>query len=119
MVAGKLQQKGWDMNLARARKNLKGKKLARRILGVGQDASARELKQAWRRQCKKHHPDMGGQPEGAQRFKLARQAYRCLRRNEGCERLLEMDGAEEARADGEEAAGNNWKYFLWWRENFF
>lgn len=106
-------------NLARLRRIRKGKKLARRILGVGEQASSGEMKHAWRTMCKKHHPDRHEGGESTRRFRLARQAYRCLRWSKGCERLLEMEGAAEAADDMEEDPGNRWAYFLWWRENFF
>jgi DnaJ family protein A protein 2 len=34
-----------------------------KILGLGKNADQKSIKKAWRRLCKTHHPDRGGDPE--------------------------------------------------------
>lgn len=41
------------------------------VLGVGSDASARDIKAAYRRLCKSAHPDVGGNAEAFTRIKTA------------------------------------------------
>lgn len=48
---------------------------ARQVLGVGADATADEIKAAYRQLAKQHHPDAGGDPE---RFHQIQQAYELL-----------------------------------------
>lgn len=42
------------------------------ILGVGRDANADEIKRAYRKLAREHHPDLGGDPD---RFRQIQQAY--------------------------------------------
>ncbi len=46
-----------------------------KILGVSRNATAEELKRAYRHLAQKHHPDKGGDPE---RFKEVNEAYQAL-----------------------------------------
>lgn len=48
---------------------------ARQVLGVGADATADEIKQAYRQLARQHHPDAGGD---AERFHQIQQAYEAL-----------------------------------------
>src|SRR5690606_21067931 len=49
------------------------------ILGLARDASADEIKRAFRRIARACHPDLaGGDPEREERFKAARSAYETL-----------------------------------------
>lgn len=108
------------MNLSRLRKQVKGEKLARRILGVDENASPQELKRAWRARARDLHPDTNDDDsEAARRFKIARLAYRCLQGNGDCVRLLEMEGTEKAVTGEEDEAENQWSYYLDWKERFF
>ena len=52
-----------------------------RVLGVSRDARPDEIKQAYRRLARRHHPDMEGD-EGGERFREIREAYEAL-----CERV--------------------------------
>ncbi|MFB5674174.1 DnaJ domain-containing protein [Paenibacillus terreus] len=50
------------------------------LLDVSRDASAAEIKQAYRKLAKKHHPDTNqGSEEAVQRFKQIHEAYETLR----------------------------------------
>ncbi len=99
---------------------------ARAILGVRDGAAGGEIKRAFRRAARRHHPDRNpGDPGAAARFRDAVAAYRLLARGEPDRRLLREPGAEpEAGTDPKRSPGgfrldNDWGYFLWWRENFF
>ncbi len=48
------------------------------ILGVKKDASADEIKSAYRRLAKKYHPDLNKAPEAADKFKEINEAYEVL-----------------------------------------
>ncbi len=48
------------------------------ILGVSKDASADEIKSAYRRLAKKYHPDLNKAPEAAEKFKEINEAYEVL-----------------------------------------
>ncbi|MBN3524105.1 J domain-containing protein [Paenibacillus apiarius] len=49
------------------------------LLGVRRDAAPEELKKAYRRLAKQHHPDVnGGSPEAERRFKQIHEAYAVL-----------------------------------------
>ena len=48
-------------------------------LGVARDASADDIKHAYRRLARKHHPDLNNQPEAEARFKEIGEAYEVLK----------------------------------------
>ncbi|NLW50592.1 MAG: DnaJ domain-containing protein [Candidatus Brocadiaceae bacterium] len=105
----------------RLEREVRARRIARRILDVPEDAPPEELKRAWRRACKENHPDRkAGDPDAARRFAAINGAYRLLVFGEPCRMLLEAD--DEAPA-GTDADGYNldsrWGYFLWWRDGFF
>ena len=49
------------------------------ILGVGEDASADEIKGAYRRLARKYHPDVSGEGDAEVRFKEINEAYEALK----------------------------------------
>lgn len=48
------------------------------ILGVSKDADDKEIKSAFRRLAKKYHPDVSKEPDAAEKFKEAQEAYAVL-----------------------------------------
>lgn len=65
------------------------------ILGLGKNADQKSIKKAWRRLCKTHHPDRGGDPE---KFKECEQAYEVL--SDPAKRELYDEGGIEAVSRG-------------------
>ncbi len=48
------------------------------LLGVRSDASAREIRRAFRRLARQHHPDLNPRPDGSARFAELADAYAVL-----------------------------------------
>ncbi len=48
------------------------------LLGVGADASAPEIRRAYRRLARQHHPDLNPLPDGGKRFAELAHAYEIL-----------------------------------------
>ena len=48
------------------------------VLGVAKDASSDEIKRAFRKLAKKYHPDVSKEPDAAENFKEAQEAYAVL-----------------------------------------
>jgi hypothetical protein len=48
------------------------------VLGVARDAPAREIRRAYRRLARQHHPDLNQQPEGPEQFVRLANAYEIL-----------------------------------------
>lgn len=78
-------------------------------LGVGRNASAEEIKKAYRRLAMKYHPDRNREASAEEKFKQIQGAYSCL-----------SDDTQRARYDGagrqsefyqqpRQAAGGNWQ----------
>ena len=49
------------------------------VMGVGRDATADEIKRAYRRLARKYHPDVSKEPDAEARFKEIGEAYEVLR----------------------------------------
>src|SRR2546421_5697842 len=49
-----------------------------RVLGVSQDANTPEIRRAYRRLARQHHPDRNPQPDGPERFRTLAEAYAIL-----------------------------------------
>ena len=48
------------------------------VLGVSKNASEAEIKSAFRKLAKKYHPDVSKEPDAAEKFKEAQEAYAVL-----------------------------------------
>jgi curved DNA-binding protein len=49
------------------------------VMGIGRDASAEDIKRAYRRLARKYHPDVSKEPDAEARFKELGEAYEVLR----------------------------------------
>jgi DnaJ-class molecular chaperone len=80
------------------------------VLGVGKNASAKEIKAAYRKLAKKHHPDQNPDDSKAKdRFAQANQAYEILgdEKSRGAFDRGEIDGEGKPRFQGFEGAGGD------------
>ena len=50
------------------------------ILGIQENASEKEVKEAYRQKAREHHPDRGGDPN---KFKIIQMAYELIKRQHG------------------------------------
>ncbi|MCW2929732.1 MAG: molecular chaperone DnaJ [Actinomycetia bacterium] len=69
------------------------------LLGVRKDASAHEIKSAYRRLARELHPDVNPDPETAEKFKEINQAYNVLSDPEK-RQMYDLGGDSLAGADG-------------------
>jgi len=68
-----------------------------KTLGLGREASAAEIKSAYRRLAKKHHPDLN--PGNAERFKNITGAYDILSNPEKKKKFDDIENLEIMRND--------------------
>ena len=100
---------------------VRARRVAMNLLGVGESASLRQIKRAWRKRCLETHPDRNpGDSDAEKKFRLVNCAYRLLTDGTPCEELL-TEGAEAERPllRGRYNISNAWGFYLWWRETFF
>ncbi len=100
---------------------VRARRVAMNVLGVGERASLHQIKRAWRRRCLETHPDRNsGDPDAERRFRLVNCAYRLLTDGTPCDDLL-TQGAEPERPPrrSKHDLSNPWGFYLWWRETFF
>ena len=70
------------------------------ILGVNRDASAEEIKKAYRKMAMQHHPDRNrDKPEAEEKFKEASEAYSVLGNGEK-RKIYDQYGVEGLRMSG-------------------
>lgn len=102
-------------------RDLQARRAARRILDVGENAGAEELKRAFRRASVKYYPDHNpGDEEARRKFLLARCAYELLAHDVPCDSLAEqVEIDRETPPDSRYRLDNAWGRFLWWRDKFF
>ena len=69
------------------------------VLGVARDASADEIKRAWRKLARKHHPDLSHAPDAAARMQEINEAWDVLR---DPEKRAAYDRVGQGRQAGQE-----------------
>jgi SAM-dependent methyltransferase len=95
-------------------------KLARRILGVREDADVGEIKKAFWLLAMDCHPDKNrGDHEAERRFQNIVNAYDYLVKDRRERVVLRDEEGSPGEGFGGYRTENQWGYFLWWRENFF
>ena len=108
-------------SLERTRLEIKARRAAMDVLGIGESASPQEIKSAWRRACRMAHPDRNRSDSNAhRRFVLANCAYRLLIEGTPCAAVLdEMRREAPVPQEGKYNLDSPWGMLLWWRERFF
>lgn len=83
------------------------------ILGVGENASAEEIKKAYRRLAMKYHPDRSKEPDAAEKFKDVNEAYQTLSdpKKRAEYDMLRRYGAFSAGEPGGPGGGFTWQEF--------
>ncbi len=84
---------------------------ARNLLGLGEAATLAEIKAAYRRSAKRHHPDLAGDGEAAKAagevMRRLTEAYRLLM-DYGAKFRIPLEPGEDQPLEGED----------WWMERF-
>lgn len=75
------------------------------ILGVSKDASADEIKKAYRKLSKKYHPDLNKAPDAEQKFKDVNEAYEVLSDDQKRARYDQYGSADENAGFGGGSGG--------------
>ena len=75
------------------------------VLGVPRDASAEDIRRAYRSLARKYHPDVNKDPEAEDRFKEIAEAYEVLRDDEKRERYDRLGQNWKAGQDVSGASG--------------
>ncbi|PNK07738.1 molecular chaperone DnaJ, partial [Cylindrospermopsis raciborskii S10] len=70
------------------------------ILGVSRDADKEQIKQAYRRQARKYHPDVNKEPGAEEKFKEINRAYEVLSEADTRERYNRFGEAGVSGAAG-------------------
>jgi molecular chaperone DnaJ len=72
------------------------------VLGVSRTAGREEIRRAFRKLARAHHPDVSGEPEADERFRELLDAYRTLSRP-ATKRMYDLIGHSGRRADTDAA----------------
>jgi curved DNA-binding protein len=78
-----------------------------KIMGVGRDASADDIKRAYRRLARKYHPDVSKEKDAEERFKEVGEAYEVLR---DPEKRAAYDGLGTRQPGEEFRPPPNWEF---------
>lgn len=77
------------------------------VMGVGREASAEDIKRAYRRLARKYHPDVSKEPSAEERFKEIGEAYEVLR---DPEKRAAYDGLGRRRPGEEFRPPPDWQF---------
>jgi len=92
-------------------------RLARRVLGVSENADMAKIQKAFRGLAMKYHPDRNpGNEKALQRLKRVINAYEFLKGNEDLVVLPDEGGAAERRIGNYH--NTEWGFFCHWKETF-
>lgn len=80
-----------------------------RVLGVPEDVAGTELARTYRRLCKLHHPDVGGDPE---HFRVITQAYAVISHPERRDRYDGQLRTQRASQRYRPTAAKSWSVSL-------
>ena len=93
---------------------------ARELLGLGERAMRAEIRRAFRRACRAHHPDCRpGEKQPARQFHLIHCAYKFLTEGEACTALDELEDPAQPAARSGSRMDTPWGYWVWWRSTYF
>ena len=81
------------------------------VLGVSKNASESEIKSAFRKLAKKYHPDVSKEPDAAEKFKEAQEAYAVLSDKEKREQYDRYGHAAFQGASGNGQGGYDFSGF--------
>ena len=100
---------------------VRARRAAMNVLDVGDGASLRQIKRAWRKRCLETHPDRNpGDPDAERKFRLVNCAYSLLTDGIPCGELLTQDAEpERSPSHSRYDLSSHWGFYLWWRETFF
>ena len=102
-----------------ANEHTRREKLARKILGLDENAGLAEIKKAYWLLAMKYHPDKNpGDRESLRKFQNIRNAYEFLTGIDEGGELEQKDETGENISEKYETE-NSWGYFLWWRDKYF
>ncbi len=102
--------------------------LARKILGVGENADHDEIKKAYWKLAMKYHPDRfvddaKAMVENRKRFENIQAAYDFLLKGKDWNPQKTYASTGESSDSNRDKEGyktdSKWGYFLWWRDRFF
>ena len=83
------------------------------VLGVSKTASQDEIKSAFRKLAKKYHPDVSKEPDAAEKFKEAQEAYAVLSDDNKRSQYDQFGHAAFQNNGGFSGADFNWEDFDW------
>lgn len=108
------EQYGFQEQIAR---RMDGERLARKTLGVCEDADGIAIKKAFRRLAMKYHPDRNaGNDQALRRFRKINKAYGFLNGND--DRIVFPEDGEPCGQRIGTYQDNEWGSFCHWKERF-